>query len=127
MTQVEPVQRPRRPRPKVVTLTDRAGPEDTAAKHIAMFQRRAQQGQCFHRPCLGTREFDADFAWIEEAAPLPACELAAEKRNADFGWMLHDIEFRPDGTVKRSNFFRARLTGGVLDVRSCLEADGIAA
>src|SRR3546814_13345627 len=50
------------------TLTARAGPEDSAAKHINMFNRRAAQGQCFHRPCLGAREFDAEFALIPAAA-----------------------------------------------------------
>src|SRR3546814_4444164 len=68
------------------TLTARAGPEDSAAKHINMFNRRAAQGQCFHRPCLGAREFDAEFALIPEDAPLPLCELPADKRDADFGW-----------------------------------------
>ena len=31
---------------------------DTAAKHHEMFVRRAAKGQCFHQPCLGTREFE---------------------------------------------------------------------
>ncbi|WP_447413249.1 type I-E CRISPR-associated protein Cas5/CasD, partial [Clostridium perfringens] len=53
------------------TMTERAGPDDSAAKHIAMFNRRAAQGQCFHRPCLGTREFPAEFALIEDGAALP--------------------------------------------------------
>src|SRR5690606_11974852 len=74
------------------TLTARAGPEDSAAKHVSMFNRRAAQGQCFHRPCLGTREFDAEFALIPDGAPLPPSDLPADKRDADFGWMLHDID-----------------------------------
>lgn len=101
------------------TLTDKAGPKDTAAKHIAMFNRRAGRGQCFHRPCLGTREFDADFALIPEGAPLPVCELAPDKRQADFGWMLHDIDFA-DG--KASRFYRAEMVDGVIDVNACLAA-----
>jgi CRISPR-associated protein Cas5d len=99
------------------TLTDRAGPEDTAAKHIAMFQRRAEQGQCFHRPCLGTREFDAEFAWIAPDGPLPPCELLPGKREDDFGWMLHDIDFTNDRT---SRFYRAVMRDGVIDVNACL-------
>lgn len=100
---------------------------ETPAKHISCFNRRADKGQCFHRPCLGAREFPADFALLPEEAPLPPSELPVGDRDRDLGWMLHDIEFRPDGTAKRSNFFRARLTDGVLDVRRCLEAGGIAA
>jgi CRISPR-associated protein Cas5d len=52
-------------------LTAKAGPDDTAAKHISMFNRRAANGQCFHRPCLGTREFAADFRLIAENEKLP--------------------------------------------------------
>jgi CRISPR-associated protein Cas5d len=45
--------------------TARAGDDDTEAKHLAMFNRRAAAGQCFHQPCLGTREFPAEFALVE--------------------------------------------------------------
>jgi CRISPR-associated protein Cas5d len=107
-------------------LSARAGADDDPAKHAAMFRRRAEKGQCFHRPCLGAREFPADFALLAEGAPSPPCELPADQRERDLGWMLHDIEFHPDGAAKRSNFFRARLTDGVLDVRRRLEADGLA-
>ncbi len=96
---------------------------DEPAKHLAMFNRRAEAGQCFHRPCLGTREFPAEFALLPEAAPLPTGNLPAEQRDRDLGWMLHDIDFADDRT---SRFFRARLEDGVLDVNRCL-ADGLAA
>lgn len=95
------------------TLTGKAGPEDSAAKHVSMFIRRAEQGQCFHRPCLGTREFDAEFALIPDGAPLPSCELPVDKRDADFGWMLHDIDF---ANGNESRFFRAMMKDGVIDV-----------
>ena len=87
-----------------------------------MFNRRAEQGQCFHRPCLGTREFAADFALIAPGAPLPENKLPAADRNRDLGWMLHDIDFENDRT---SRFFRARLADGVLDVMK-LVAEGLA-
>ncbi|WP_431470627.1 type I-C CRISPR-associated protein Cas5c [Sphingosinithalassobacter sp. LHW66-3] len=97
------------------TMTARAGADDSAAKHISMFNRRAAQGQCFHRPCLGTREFPAEFELIEEGAPLP--EAAPEKRlverDRDLGWMLHDIDFARDN---ESRFFRAQMRDGVIDV-----------
>lgn len=95
------------------SMTEKAGPEDTPAKHVSMFNRRAAQGQCFHRPCLGTREFDAEFALVPDGAPLPPCELAEDKRNADFGWMLHDIDF---ANGNESRFFRAVMTDGVIEV-----------
>ena len=96
------------------TLTPRAGADDTAAKHISMFNRRAARGQCFHRPCLGTREFAAEFALIDEGAPLPDSTLSADQRDADLGWMLHDIDFA--GGRNESHFFRARMADGVIEV-----------
>jgi CRISPR-associated protein Cas5d len=107
-------------------LTERADTDADPSKHAAMFRRRAEKGQCFHRPCFGTREFPADFALLAEDAPLPPNQLPADQRDRDLGWILHDIDFRPDGTAKRSNFFRARLTNGVLDVNRCLR-EGFAA
>ncbi len=101
------------------TLTPRAGVEDTPAKHAAMFNRRAAAGQCFHRPCLGTREFAADFALLPEGVALPESILPAHQRNQDLGWMLHDIDHAAGAT---SRFFRARLEAGVLDVGACLAA-----
>lgn len=105
-------------------MTERAGPEDSPAKHLSMFNRRAASGQCFHRPCLGTREFVADFALIPEGAPLPGSTLPPEQRHRDLGWMLHDIDFANGNT---SRFFRARLTDGVLDIARCLAEEGTAA
>ncbi|TCZ53905.1 type I-C CRISPR-associated protein Cas5c [Roseicella aquatilis] len=105
------------------TLTPRAGAEDTPAKHASMFNRRAAAGQCFHRPCLGTREFAADFALLPEGAPLPGSRLPPDQRDRDLGWMLHDIDHAAGGV---SRFFRARLSEGVLDVGRCL-AEGTAA
>jgi CRISPR-associated protein Cas5d len=104
-------------------LTDKAAGDDTPAKHVSMFNRRAANGQCFHQPCLGTREFPADFRLIGEEEPLPASTLPEDQRDRDLGWMLYDIDF-DDGRTSR--FFRARLTDGVLDVQRCL-AEGEAA
>ncbi len=103
-------------------LTERAGPGDNAAKHISMFNRRAAAGQCFHRPCLGTREFAADFALIGESETLPPSTLPAEQRNRDLGWMLHEPDYAHGAA---SQFFRARLEDGVLDVTK-LVAEGVA-
>jgi CRISPR-associated protein Cas5d len=94
-------------------MTARAATDDTPAKHLSMFNRRAASGQCFHRPCLGTREFAADFALIAEGTPLPENKLPPDQRDRDLGWMLHDIDHAGD---KSSRFFRARLADGVLDI-----------
>jgi CRISPR-associated protein Cas5d len=108
-----------------LNLTPRAGMDDTPAKHIAMFSRRATSGQCFHRPYLGTREFAANFALIPKHAELPPSELPPDQRNRDLGWMLHDISHdHAVGATPR--FFRSKITNGVLDVQKCLN-DGTSA
>jgi CRISPR-associated protein Cas5d len=102
-------------------LTAKANADDTPAKHASMFNRRAVAGQCFHRPCLGTREFAADFELVPHDADLPESKLPPDQRDRDLGWMLHDIDHSGD---KSSRFFRARLVDGVLDVQACL-TDGV--
>ena len=92
-------------------LTDAARVDDTEAKHLAMFNRRAARGQCFHRPCLGTREFAADFELVEDT--MPSAYLPSDQRNRDLGWMLHDIDYTREVTPR---FFRAELRDGVIDV-----------
>ena len=92
-------------------LTGSAEDDDTEAKHLAMFNRRAAKGQCFHRPYLGTREFAADFELVEGAMPM-SC-LASDQRNRDLGWMLHDIDYADEMSPR---FFRAVLRDGVIEV-----------
>ncbi|MBU2533231.1 MAG: type I-C CRISPR-associated protein Cas5c [Alphaproteobacteria bacterium] len=86
---------------------------DTPAKHYEMFKRRAAKGQCFHRPCLGCREFVADFELVE--GDVPTSKLEGPN---DLGWMLYDIDFEND---KLPKFFRAKLQDGVLDVAAARE------
>ena len=92
-------------------LTDAAKDDDTEAKHVSMFNRRAANGQCFHRPYLGTREFAADFMLVGDA--MPQSDLPRDQRDRDLGWMLHDIDYGDDMTPR---FFRAELRDGVIDV-----------
>jgi CRISPR-associated protein Cas5d len=93
-------------------MTDKAGKDDSPAKHIEMFRRRAAKGQCFQRPCFGCREFAADFELVE--GPAPAHALPPDQANRDLGWMLYDIQHK--GDEKRPMFFRGQLENGVLDV-----------
>ncbi|MEW5963038.1 MAG: type I-C CRISPR-associated protein Cas5c [Pseudomonadota bacterium] len=92
-------------------MTKNAGGDDNPAKHIEMFKRRAVGGQCFHRPCLGCREFAADFELVE--GDIPPSTLPNADRNRDLGWMHYDIDFK---NANAPMFFRARLENGVLDV-----------
>lgn len=93
-------------------LTARAGTDDSVGKHLDIFNRRARKGQCFHTPCLGVREFPADFRLIEDGENLPESDAHLEP-DKDLGWMLHDIDFADDMTPR---FFRAQMVGGVVEV-----------
>lgn len=101
-------------------LTDRADAEENEGKHLDIFNRRAARGQCFHQPCLGTREFAARFSLVAPGAPMP--EPRPEHRAADLGFgrardlgfMLWDIDHQAEG--RPSLFFRARLDSGVMRV-----------
>ena len=98
--------------------TEKAGPEDNEGKHLDMFNRRAGSGQCFHQPCLGTREFDARFSLLDPVEPAP---IASEKSaglgfgtRRDLGVMLFDIDHT--APERPSMFFRAQLSNGVMGV-----------
>lgn len=101
-------------------LTKKAGPDDNPGKHLDVFNRRAARGQCFHQPCLGTREFPADVELVAPGAPLP--ERVPDARTADLGFdrprdlgfMLLDIDHEKPG--RPSLLFRAALADGVLRV-----------
>jgi len=80
-------------------------------KHYEMFKRRAEKGQHFHQPYLGTREFACHYEWLDHDA-IPRCpeSLIGEK---DLGYMLHDIDFKDNNTP---HFFRAEMKDGIINV-----------
>jgi CRISPR-associated protein Cas5d len=94
----------------VGTPQDRSRTEELA-KHYAIVKRRMSAGQCFHQPYFGTREFPADFSWVERHEDIPHSELAEPER--DLGYMLLDIDH---GASRTPRFFRAVLKQGVMDV-----------
>ena len=91
-------------------LTDEASESDNVGKHLDIFNRRARNGQCFHQPCLGTREFAADYALIENGNLPPAID-----ESRDLGWMLYDIDHANE---RQPLFFRAELKQGVVEIPS---------
>lgn len=93
-------------------LTAKAGAEDNEGKHLDIFNRRAARGQCFHQPCLGTREFAAHFELLAEDDELPP----AIPETRDLGFMLWDIDHQAAG--RPSLFFRAALANGIMKVPS---------
>jgi CRISPR-associated protein Cas5d len=91
-------------------MTAKAGPDDNEGKHLDTFNRRAARGQCFHQPCLGTREFSARFELLDPAAPTPA----AIPESRDLGFMLFDIDHQAPG--RPAMFYRAVMQEGVIKV-----------
>jgi len=98
-------------------LTGMAGTEDNVVKFQEMFLRRAEKGQCFHRPYLGCREFAAEFEVFTNGKQLP--DPISETR--DLGWMLYDIHHDSSDDSRsphfcndncRPSFFRASLNNG---------------
>ena len=97
--------------------------DDTLVKYLAMFQRRAEKGQCFAQPCFGCREFPAHFALADESAMRVPADI---NRNTDLGLMLYDVfhldvaNDQPPGKVEKPkpqiSFFKPVLKDGVLGV-----------
>lgn len=80
------------------------------AKFRDQFRRRVQRGQYFSPPYLGNREFSASFA-EPDGTEQPIL------MSGDFGRMLHDIDYHPDGSGRGApRFFTATLENGVMRV-----------
>jgi CRISPR-associated protein Cas5d len=105
-------------------MTDRQGPEDTPEKHYNIFLRRARQGQCFHRPYFGCREFPVQFELIEREEDM-AYEIV-HPGTVDLGYMLLDQTYELDkkGETREviAHFFRAKMVDGVIDIPPLTEA-----
>ncbi|RLB85887.1 MAG: type I-C CRISPR-associated protein Cas5 [Deltaproteobacteria bacterium] len=79
-------------------------------KHLEIFTRRAQKGQCFHQAYFGCREFPVNFEWMDNddtTSPFQG------KR--DLGWMLYDMYFQNKNDPKPL-FYRPKMINGVINV-----------
>ncbi len=95
---------------------DVRGGDDPPPKHYEMFRRRAEKGQCFHRPYLGCRECDCHFTWHDGEPPVgfyTTGQPGADPPERDLGFMLHDIDFANEMTPR---FFHAVMRRGVIEV-----------
>jgi CRISPR-associated protein Cas5d len=97
--------------------------DDSLVKYLAMFQRRAEKGQCFAQPCFGCREFPAHFELTNESAMQVDGGINPD---TDLGLMLYDVfdldvsKDQLPGKVEkpdpRITFFPARLKDGMVNV-----------
>jgi len=94
-------------------LTSKAGETDTVEKHYNIVLRRLRNGQHFHCPCFGCREFPANFRLFEENEVKTAFS-----GNTNLGFMLYDMDFTDSEDILPT-FFRAVMQDGILDLAGC--------
>lgn len=94
-------------------LTDKAGETDTPEKHYSIISRRLRNGQCFHQPYLGCREFPAKFMLCEGDKKRKAIP-----ESRDLGYMLYGMDYSDLNDIKPI-FFRAIMKEGVVDLTNC--------
>ncbi|MGI6069022.1 MAG: type I-C CRISPR-associated protein Cas5c [Blautia sp.] len=96
-------------------MTECANASDNPGKFKDIIMRRLKNGQCYHQPYFGCREFPVNFCLYEEEEIHTAYELEEER---DLGFMLYDLDFSDPANIQPM-FFRAVLSRGVLDLRNC--------
>lgn len=78
-------------------------------KYRHMFERRVEKGQCWHQPCLGTREFAADFS-VPNKEDMPDPHVTYP-----IGSMFYDMIYDENGKVTPVFFYDAKIVNGVLE------------
>lgn len=88
-----------------------AGNDENPMKYYQMFERRAEKGQCFTQPYLGTRECAANWHLVAniESEPNPIEE------SCDLGIMLYDMDFSNPNDIQPM-FYRVKMNNGVIEV-----------
>ena len=88
-------------------------PDENPAKYNAMFERRAEKGQCFSQPYLGTRECSASFRLLHPDTDVRDVPINDTR---DLGIMLYDMDFKVNPKNPPAMFFRAKMDNGVIIV-----------
>ncbi|MFA5446907.1 MAG: type I-C CRISPR-associated protein Cas5c [Sphaerochaeta sp.] len=91
--------------------------EEDSAKYAAMFARRASQGQCFHRPYLGCREFSCHFRLVHSDEDLSP----PINESKEFGWMLYDLDYSNLDNIQPEFFFATMNQGSIITDRKIVE------
>lgn len=97
-------------------FTHEPSKDENPMKYYQMFERRANKGQCFNQPYLGTREFSASFrlvnADIDDLKPAIAPEQGGDR---NLGIMLYDMDFSDSNNIQ-AMFYRVEMKHGVIIV-----------
>lgn len=92
----------------IINKTKGNGHPVTVKKYREMFERRVKKGQCWHQPCLGTREFAADFSLPDEQdTPLDI--------TYPIGSMLYDMYYDLKGNATPLFFYDVAIKNGILE------------
>lgn len=94
-------------------LTDKVGETDTIEKHYNIVLRRIRNGQCYHNPYFGCREFPVNFRLLE--GQIPKSRLEGE---IDLGYMLYDMVFLELEDIK-PKFYRPIMRNGTINLSDC--------
>lgn len=103
-------------------ITDRAGADDNEGKFTDIIRRRLENGQHFHQPYLGTREFAANVRLVtRDEPPTPPI---VESRS--LGLMFYDMDYiyetnkQGEQAIKefKPSYFIAEMVNGIVDLRS---------
>lgn len=80
----------------------------TVMKYRTMFERRVKKGQCWHQPCLGTREFAADFSYPDE-------QDKPSDITYPIGSMFYDMFYDNKGNAAPVFFYDVAINNGILE------------
>lgn len=100
-------------RPKEAFVKHKPGDDENPMKYYQMFERRAEQGQCFTQPYLGTRECAASWKLLHPETDYLALPIDETR---DLGIMLYDIDFEHNLQKPEAMFYRAKMEKGVIIV-----------
>lgn len=92
----------------LIEQSQNSGNPISVMKYRTMFERRVKKGQCWHQPCLGTREFAADFSIPDEHdEPLDITYPIAS--------MLYDMYYDNKGKATPVFFYDVAIVNGILE------------
>ncbi len=87
--------------------------EENLAKVYHILERRLVNGQCYHTPYFGTREFPARFKLCEDIRKI---KTAYPDEVRDLGFMLYDMDYSDSDNICPM-FFRAKMENGIINVK----------
>jgi len=94
-------------------ITKGANNSDSLGKFYDIFMRRLENGQCYGTPCLGVREFPANFRLYKKNC----IKTAYENETRDLGFMLYDMDYSDKENICPM-FFRAVMENGIINVKN---------